>query len=81
MSGTISAANPDLPELNRSLFAPHSLEGQMTLQARGERLGAATWTAFAGRAKTEEIRKAYLGCAPLEEENAAFLESIVGRSA
>src|SRR5262249_33144506 len=35
----ILAANPDLLEVNRSLFAGRPLDRQLVLQARGERLG------------------------------------------
>jgi hypothetical protein len=76
----ILAGHPDLPELNRSLFAPYSLEQQLALQARGERLGAATWRAFSKRASSDDVRDTFLRCAGLEEENAAFLESLSGKA-
>ena len=73
------AQNPDLLEVNRSLFAGRPLADQLTLQARGERLGAATWRAFA-RADSDPVRReAFLACALLEEESATFLESIANR--
>jgi hypothetical protein len=72
----IVARNPDLPELNRALFAPHPVAQQLVLQARGERLGAATWRALARQAADERTRETLLGCAVLEEANAAFLESL-----
>lgn len=72
------ASQPDLLELNRTLFAGRPLGQQFLLQARGERLGAATWRAFAQGEKTAERRDTFLGCALLEEESAAYLESIVG---
>src|SRR5262245_32331040 len=43
----IVAQNPDLQDINRALFADRPLEEQYTIQARGERLGAATWRALA----------------------------------
>jgi hypothetical protein len=70
------ARNPDLIAVNRSLFAGHSLDDQLRLQARGERLGAATWRSFA-RAADPAARDTFLACALLEEESAAFLESIL----
>ena len=70
--------NPDLAEIDRTLFAPHPVEQQWVLQARGERLGAATWRAFAKRESRVEARDVFLGCALLEEQNAEFLESIGG---
>src|SRR5262249_40333161 len=39
--------HPDLIELNRTLFAPFTLEQQFHIQAQGERVGAATWRRFA----------------------------------
>lgn len=70
------ARNPDLLDINRSLFAGRPLADQFTLQARGERLGAATWRAFAGAESDPVRRDVFLGCVLLEEESAAFLESI-----
>jgi hypothetical protein len=70
------AGNPDLVEINRSLFAPYSLDQQFELQAQGERVGAATWRAFARHQTNEQAREIFLGCAFLEEDNAAFLESL-----
>jgi hypothetical protein len=69
--------NPDLVEINRTLFAPYPLEEQFVLQAQGERVGAATWRAFARQDNRAEARDVFLSCALLEEENANFLESIV----
>jgi hypothetical protein len=71
----IVARNPDLLDVNRSLFAGLPLDQQFILQARGERLGAATWRAFA-EAAAPDARRAFLDCALLEERNAAFLESV-----
>jgi len=70
-------SNPDLLDLNRTLFGGRPLAQQFVLQASGERLGAATWRAFAQGAETPAMRDTFLGCALLEEESAAFLESIV----
>ena len=72
------ARNPDLEEINRSLFVDRPLVQQFTIQASGERLGAATWRSFASRAKDARAREVFLGCATLEEESAACLERIVG---
>ena len=75
----LMARNPDLLEINRSLFVALSLAEQLALQARGERLGAATWRAFARADSDPERRDAFLACALLEEESAAFLESVAKR--
>jgi hypothetical protein len=66
--------NPDLIEVNRSLFAGRPLDEQFLLQVGGERLGAATWRSFARAEENAEARRAFLECALLEEESAAFLE-------
>ncbi|MGH7899417.1 MAG: hypothetical protein ACREQQ_15790 [Candidatus Binatia bacterium] len=72
------AGNPDLVEIDRSRFEPYSLEDQFKLQAQGERVGAATWRSFARHASDARAKEVILGCALLEEESAAFLESTVG---
>jgi hypothetical protein len=70
-------ANPDLLDVNRTLVAGRPLQEQFRVQADGERLGAATWRSFAKHAGTPAARDALLACALLEEESAAFLESIL----
>jgi hypothetical protein len=72
----ILTANPGLEGINRGLFSDRPLSEQLTLQARGERLGAATWRAFAGEARGAS-RETFLACALLEEESAAVLEAIL----
>ncbi|HKA28363.1 MAG TPA: hypothetical protein VKH82_03235 [Candidatus Binatia bacterium] len=69
------AKHPELDEVNRSLFAGRPLHDQFAIQARGERVGAATWRYFAERAETAAARDQFLLCADLEEESAGFLES------
>ena len=73
----IVAKIPDLEEVNRKLFAQWTLEQQFTIQARGERLGAATWRSFAKRETDATARETYLECAKLEEASAGVLESIL----
>jgi hypothetical protein len=70
------AANPDLLEINRALFAERPLAQQFALQAEGERAGAALWRAVAAQAAGQRDREAYLACASLEEESATYLESL-----
>jgi hypothetical protein len=72
------SGNPDLEDLNRTLFAGRSLREQFTIQARGERLGALTWRALAEQQPA--ARGEFLRCAELEEESAAYLESLLGRT-
>ena len=74
----ILADNPGLEEVNRSLFGGRPLDEQLAVQASGERLGAATWRSFARSAPSAEVRETFLGCATLEEESAAYLESMIG---
>jgi hypothetical protein len=70
-------ANPELGEINRSLFDGRPFREQLTIQAGGERLGAATWRSFARRASEAHARDEWLACAALEEASAAVLESIL----
>jgi hypothetical protein len=74
------AAHPELLEINRTLFAGYSFAEQLTIQANGERLGAATWRSFA-RDANAAAREELLACALLEEANAAVLEAIVSERA
>jgi hypothetical protein len=69
------AGHPDLVELNRSLFAGRPLGDQYTIQAEGERIGAATWRSLAEH--VPGARETFLACATLEEASAAVLESIL----
>jgi hypothetical protein len=74
------AAHPEIEQINRTLFAGRPLPDQYTIQARGERLGAATWRSFARHSEDETARETFLACALLEEESAAVLEHVVGPS-
>jgi catechol 2,3-dioxygenase-like lactoylglutathione lyase family enzyme len=69
-------ANPELLELNRSLFADRPLEQQFRIQAAGERAGAGLWRALAQRADGH-ARASYEACARLEEESAELLETLL----
>jgi hypothetical protein len=79
LQGDLLARNPDLTEINRNLFAGRPVDRQMAIQARGERLGAATWRAFA-RDADDRRAEVFRACAVLEEESAAVLEGILGDS-
>jgi len=68
--------NPGLEDLNRTIFADRPLHQQFTIQARGERLGAALWRALAEREERPEARQTLLRCAELEEESAVVFEAI-----
>jgi hypothetical protein len=74
----IRAGSPDIDEINRTLFAGRPFAEQFTIQARGERLGAATWRALASRETEPRRRQVLLSCAGLEEASAMVLEAIVG---
>ncbi len=71
------AKHPDIEQAYRDLFGGHPIEDQYAIQADGERLGAATWRAFARDADRDGERKAFLDCAELEEASAAVLEALV----
>lgn len=71
------SGNPDLEEVNRSIFAGRPLPQQFTIQAQGERLGAATWKAFAQHDHDPTRRAAFLACADLEVESALVLEGFL----
>jgi PhnB protein len=73
----ILAKHPDLADVNRSLFAGRPLHVQFRIQANGERLGAATWRAFAKHEPNSTARDSYLACAELEEASAVVLESLL----
>lgn len=69
--------NPDLEEINSSVFASRPLDEQFAIQAQGERAGAAIWRSFAQHAESEAARVVFLGCADIEEESAEYLESLL----
>jgi len=73
------AQNPDLEDINRSLFADRPLAQQFALQAGGERLGAATWRSFAKHTENAAARATFLACAELEEASAAVLEAFLAQ--
>jgi hypothetical protein len=74
----IVAKNPDLEEINRTVFAGRPIADQMRIQSAGERAGAAAWQAFAAAAGLTPAREAFLACARLEEESALVLDRILG---
>jgi len=71
---------PDLESITRSVF-DRPLTEQLRVQAMGERLGAATWTAFAERERDAARRAVLLGCAALEVASAETLERILAARA
>ena len=75
----LMADNPDLAELNRTLFEGRPLDVQFTMQAQGERAGAAAWASFAAGAADERVQTMLESCSPLEEANAEFLETLISR--
>lgn len=70
------AAHPEVADINRSLFAGRPLAEQFRVQAQGERLGAATWRAFASHETDAGRRDTLLVCAELEEASALVLEAL-----
>lgn len=79
IQSAIVAGAPELEDVSRKLFANRPLREQFAIQAGGERLGAATWRAFARDAQDPKARDTYLACGELEERSAEVLESILGR--
>ena len=77
----LQAQHAGLEATYRGLFDGRPLADQLTIQAQGERLGAATWRSFAERSDDDGARKTYLDCAKLEEDSAAVLEDLVRRGA
>ncbi len=71
------ADNPDLEELNRTLFEGRPLNVQFAMQAQGERAGAAAWASFAAVANDERVKTMLESCGPLEEANAEFLDALI----
>lgn len=77
IQSAILAGAPELESINRTIFASRPIREQLAIQAGGERLGAATWRAFARDAEASGARDTYLACAELEERSAEVLESIL----
>ena len=73
------ADNPNLEELNRTLFEGRPLEVQFAMQAQGERAGAGAWASFAALSNDERVKTMLESCSPLEEANAEFLETLIRR--
>jgi hypothetical protein len=69
--------HPELIDLNRTLFEGRPLKEQFAMQAQGERAGAAAWRAYAAAASDPLAGELLQSCAPLEEENAAFLQTLL----
>ena len=73
------AKNPDLADVNRSIFADRPLRDQFAIQAQGERVGASTWRAFAEHAEPS-ARRVFLECAVLEEKSAEVLDAALSET-
>jgi hypothetical protein len=69
--------NPDLLDLNRTLFEGRPLKVQFAMQAEGERAGAAAWRAYAAGASDRSARELLESCSPLEQANADFLQTLL----
>ena len=79
MQARLLSDNPELEELNRTLFADRPLTDQFTMQANGERAGGAAWGAFAAVSEDERSRSILGSCTALEEANAEYLEALLSR--
>ena len=71
------AGNPELLELNRTLFKDRPLKVQFAMQAAGERAGSAAWKAFSAGASDPSARELLQSCSPLEQANADFLQTLL----
>jgi hypothetical protein len=69
--------NPELLDLNRTLFEGRPLKVQFAMQANGERAGAAAWKAYAAGASDPSVRELLQSCSSLEQQNADFLQSLL----
>lgn len=69
--------NPDLLDLNRTLFEGRPIEVQFAMQADGERAGAAAWSAYAAVASDPSAQELLQSCSPLEQANADFLQTLL----
>jgi hypothetical protein len=69
--------NPEILDLNRTLFEGQPLNAQFAMQSRGERAGSAAWGAFAAGASSQAAREVLSSCGPLEEANALYLETLL----
>jgi hypothetical protein len=77
IQANLLSASPEILDLNRTLFEGRQLKIQFAMQAQGELAGAAAWRALAAAAKDESAREALQSCSPLEEANAAFLQTLL----
>jgi hypothetical protein len=67
-----------IQDVSRSVFADRSARERFALQAVAERGGASVWREL-GTAEVDAARAGFFGeLAALEEESAAFLETLVG---
>lgn len=69
--------NPELLNLNRTLFEGRPLKIQFAMQAEGERAGAAAWRAYAAGATDPSTQALLQSCSPLEQANADFLQTLL----
>jgi hypothetical protein len=68
--------NPELLNLNRTLFEGRPLKVQFAMQAEGERAGAAAWSAYAAGAADPSAQALLRSCSALEQANADFLQTL-----
>jgi len=67
---------PDIGEALAPILGRAPIEERPLLLASAERLGAATWRSFARHDADAKRSEVFAACALLEEESAAFLESL-----
>ena len=69
--------NPELLDLNRTLFEGRPLKVQFAMQADGERAGAAAWRAYAAATSDPSVQELLDSCCALEQANAEFLQTLL----
>ena len=69
--------NPELLDLNRTLFEGRPLKVQFAMQADGERAGAAAWRAYAAATSDPSVQELLDSCSALEQANAEFLQTLL----
>ena len=77
IQGRLLSDNPELLELSRTRFEGRPLKVQFAMQAQGEMAGAAAWKAYGAAASDPLAGELLQSCGPLEEANAAFLQTLL----
>ena len=77
VGATVADHLDELRAASETVFGGKTRAEQMAVQAAAERVGATVWRGFAELEQDGEKRPALETCAKLEEESAAYLESLL----